>query len=61
MSDWRALRLAVTAEQVAVVEQVLEDNGALAVTITDAEDNPLFEPPPGAAPLWPRKIGRAHV
>jgi len=54
VSDWRALRLAVTAEQVAVVEQVLEDNGALAVTITDAEDNPLFEPPPGAAPLWPR-------
>ena len=54
MSDWRALRLAVTAEQVATVEQVMEDNGALAVTITDAEDNPLFEPPPGAAPLWPR-------
>lgn len=29
------------------------DNGALSVTLTDAADNPLFEPPPGAAPLWP--------
>ncbi len=53
MSDWRALRLAVTQGQVEVVEQVMEDNGALAVSITDAADNPLFEPPPGAAPLWP--------
>lgn len=53
MSDWRALRLAVTQTQVAAVEQVMEDNGALAVSITDAADNPLFEPPPGAAPLWP--------
>ena len=54
MSDWHTLRLAIPSAQVEIVEQVLEDCGALAVTITDAEDNPLFEPPPGAAPLWPR-------
>lgn len=54
MSDWRVLRVAVPAAQAEVIEQVMEDNGALAVTMTDAEDHPLFEPPPGARPLWPR-------
>ena len=54
MTDWLTLRLAVTAAQTDAVEAILEDQGALAVTMTDAEDNPLFEPPPGARPLWPR-------
>ena len=27
--------------------------GALAVTLTDAGDAPILEPPPGATPLWP--------
>ena len=53
MSDWRVLRLAVPAAQADVVEQVMEDQGALSITMTDALDNPLFEPPPGARPLWP--------
>lgn len=52
-TDWRVLRLAVPAAQADVVEGVMEDQGALAVTMTDALDNPLFEPPPGARPLWP--------
>ena len=36
--------------------QALADNfaalGALSVTLQDAADQPLFEPPPGATPLW---------
>ena len=28
--------------------------GAFAVTLTDAADAPIFEPEPGATPLWPR-------
>ena len=27
--------------------------GALSVTLTDAADNPVLEPAPGATPLWP--------
>jgi len=30
----------------------LESLGALSVTLSDAGDQPLFEPPPGATPLW---------
>lgn len=29
-----------------------ERHGALSVTFVDAADQPLFEPPPGATPLW---------
>jgi len=32
------------------------DLGASAVTMTDAEDQPLFEPPVGATPLWDNTI-----
>lgn len=28
--------------------------GALSVTLSDAADDPLLEPPPGTTPLWPR-------
>jgi len=27
--------------------------GALSITLKDAADNPVLEPPPGATPLWP--------
>ena len=30
----------------------LEDLGAVAVSMLDAADQPLYEPPPGATPLW---------
>jgi ribosomal protein L11 methyltransferase len=34
-------------------ESAAFDCGALAVTFVDARDDPLFEPAPGATPLWP--------
>jgi ribosomal protein L11 methyltransferase len=50
---WLELSLIVTAAQQAEVEGALEDLGALAVTLLDAEDHPIFEPAPGETPLWP--------
>jgi ribosomal protein L11 methyltransferase len=50
---WLELSLIVTAAQQAEVEAALEDLGALAVTLLDAEDHPIFEPAPGETPLWP--------
>jgi ribosomal protein L11 methyltransferase len=35
------------------VEDVLEEQGALAITLEDDADNPVLEPGPGATPLWP--------
>jgi ribosomal protein L11 methyltransferase len=36
----------------AAVEELLLARGAVAVTLQDSGDQPLFEPPPGATPLW---------
>ena len=33
--------------------------GALSVSLSDAADNPVLEPPPGETPLWPETCARA--
>ena len=49
---WLQLHLAAHDNQVEALQSLLEDLGAVAVTLTDAADQPLFEPPPGETPLW---------
>jgi len=49
---WLQLRVAVTPEQAARLEEALADLGALSVTIMDAADQPIFEPDLGTTPLW---------
>ncbi len=50
---WLELHLRLESADHAAVEQALDDAGALAQTLTDAEDNPVLEPAPGETPLWP--------
>lgn len=38
------------------IEEQLIEHGALAVTFSDAEDTPVFEPGPGELRLWPRTV-----
>ncbi len=50
---WLQLRFtcdAVTATQLA---ELLAERGALAVSLGDAEDRPVYEPQAGTTPLWP--------
>jgi len=49
---WLQLRVAVTPQQAACLEQALADLGALSVTLMDAADQPIFEPDLGTTPLW---------
>lgn len=49
---WIQLHLEVNADQAECLSNQLSEAGAAAVTLLDAADQPLFEPPPGAAPLW---------
>lgn len=51
---WLELSLIVSVEQQQAIEAALDDVGALAVTLLDAEDHPIFEPGPGETPLWPQ-------
>jgi len=49
-----SLRLTLNAEQTDTAEDLCWANGALAVTLLDACDQPLLEPAPGETPLWRR-------
>ena len=49
---WLELTLQVPAPSAGVVELCLETTEALAVTLSDAGDQPLLEPGVGETPLW---------
>jgi ribosomal protein L11 methyltransferase len=50
---WIEVSVSVPRAHVAVAERVLQELGALAVTLEDAADDPVLEPDPGSTPLWP--------
>lgn len=52
---WVQVSFEVREGAVETLETALELFGAVSVTLRDAEDQPLFEPPPGELPIW------AHV
>lgn len=49
---WQQLTFSTTAELAEQVNEFLLATDALAVTLQDAEDAPIFEPPLGTTPLW---------
>lgn len=42
-----------------ILSDALEETGALSITLTDQYDDPILEPAPGAAPLWPNVVVNA--
>tara|TARA_B100001964_G_scaffold154831_1_gene170195 strand:- start:2978 stop:3859 length:882 start_codon:yes stop_codon:yes gene_type:complete len=50
---WKKITVEATKDSYDALEILLWDLGAVSVTVTDASDNPIFEPPPGETPLWP--------
>ena len=49
---WLQLTFYSTKEKAEPLADLLSEAGAAAVTMQDAADQPLYEPPPGATPLW---------
>ncbi len=49
---WLRLTLRSDTQHAEKVSDALEQLGAQAITLIDAEDQPLFEPLPGETPLW---------
>ncbi|ASK33046.1 50S ribosomal protein L11 methyltransferase (plasmid) [Alcanivorax sp. N3-2A] len=49
---WLQLHIATDPRQADAFQDALESLGSSAVTLTDGADQPVFEPPPGARPLW---------
>ena len=54
--SWIQIHLQTPSPQAEKLEELLSELGALSVTMTDAEDQPLFEPPVGTTPLWDNTI-----
>lgn len=50
--DWRQFVMNLDSLHPSQVEEVLERHGVLAVTLSDAGDDPVLEPAPGETPLW---------
>ncbi|MDH5361451.1 MAG: 50S ribosomal protein L11 methyltransferase, partial [Gammaproteobacteria bacterium] len=50
--SWQQLHLQLNSSDIDAISDALHELGAVAVTMMDAEDNPIFEPPLGTTPLW---------
>jgi ribosomal protein L11 methyltransferase len=50
--SWLELKMHCSKSNAASLETLLWESGAVSVTLTDAEDEPLFEPKVGETPLW---------
>ncbi|MBA2490966.1 MAG: 50S ribosomal protein L11 methyltransferase [Gammaproteobacteria bacterium] len=50
------ISLTIDRAQLASTEQALLDHGACSVTLRDAADDPVLEPRPGEAPVWPTVV-----
>ena len=49
---WLQLIIQTNGNDAALFDDCLVELGALAVTLKDNADQPLFEPPPGTTPIW---------
>ncbi|KAA0020794.1 50S ribosomal protein L11 methyltransferase [Salinicola corii] len=49
---WLQLKASIAPEQAEWLEELLLAEGASAITLQDAHDEPVFEPDRGATPLW---------
>ncbi len=50
---WLELTFETTSKHADILSDALSEVGAAAVTLTDAKDQPIFEPRPGAVDIWP--------
>ena len=51
--SWIQVYAEVPKRYAEALSDALEAMGSLAVTLTDAADSPIFEPPIGTTPIWP--------
>ncbi len=59
MSDWLQIEFSLPGDDTPRAETLLDNLGALSVTIVDAGDEPLLEPVPGSTPVWEQTTVRA--
>ncbi|XKE44075.1 50S ribosomal protein L11 methyltransferase [Halomonas organivorans] len=53
---WLQLKARIAPEQAELLEELLLAEGATAITLQDAQDEPVFEPERGTTPLWDQTV-----
>jgi len=53
---WLQLKARIAPDQAELLEELLLDEGASAITLQDAHDDPVFEPERGSTPLWQQTV-----
>ena len=53
---WLQLTLEANHSNSEQLSDLLNQSGAAAVTMQDAQDEPIYEPPPGSTPLWEKLL-----
>ncbi|TFH88113.1 50S ribosomal protein L11 methyltransferase [Billgrantia azerbaijanica] len=53
---WLQLKARVAPDQAELLEELLLTEGATAITLQDAHDDPVFEPERGTTPLWDETV-----
>lgn len=54
--SWQQLHLQCAKDHTELAETLLLEAGAISISLTDAGDQPLFEPMPNESPLWDEVI-----
>lgn len=53
---WRQISVTCRAQQLAQVEDLMMQLGALSISLRDAADEPIYEPLPGDTPVWSESV-----
>lgn len=53
---WLQLKARIAPQQAEILEELLLAEGASAITLQDAHDDPVFEPELGTTPLWDETV-----
>ncbi len=53
---WWQFSLNCQASELELVEDLMQELGALSLSISDAGDEPIYEPLPGTTPLWKESV-----
>jgi ribosomal protein L11 methyltransferase len=54
--SWWQFSLNCQASELEQVEELMQDLGALSLSLADAGDEPIYEPLPGTTPVWRQSI-----
>jgi ribosomal protein L11 methyltransferase len=54
--DWQQVSVTCQSAQLAEVEDLLLELGALSISLRDAGDEPIYEPLPGDTPVWSESV-----